>query len=101
MTCRAGKWLEELASESNILHAREDITEAGTIAGPYPRNYICVFVGVSLISLDECVRVGLRFVWYSNKLLCFSVLQRGHREHPCEKDWEVEISSHDAIFIFV
>ena len=31
-------WLEELASERNAIQAREDIIEAGKIAGPDPRK---------------------------------------------------------------
>ena len=33
-------WLEELALERNTIQAREDITDAGKIAGPDPINYV-------------------------------------------------------------
>ena len=51
-------WLEELASESNIIQAQEDICQQGKSAGKYHCNYIYVFDGLSSISLDVCVRLG-------------------------------------------
>ena len=35
--------------------------------------------GFSLIFLDASIRLGSRFVWYKNRVLCFSGLHRGHQ----------------------
>ena len=36
-------WLEELASESNIIQSQEDISQPGKTAGPDPRKLYILF----------------------------------------------------------
>ena len=79
-------WLDELVSESNTIQAQEDITQAGLKAGKDQRNYVVKSDGFSLISLDRCIRLGSRTVWYKNVVSCFSGFQRDHLENPCERD---------------
>ena len=48
-------WLEELASESNIIQEQEDISSPGKTAGQHPRK--------------QCVRFG-RFIIHISGLMC-------------------------------
>ena len=79
-------WLEELASESNTIQAQEDMTQQGKMAAQTQRNYMYDWDGFSSISLDACVRLGSRLLWYKILSVCFIGLQRGHPENPYEKD---------------
>ena len=56
-------WLEELASESNTIQAQEDIMCQGRLLAISRWNYIWVWVGYLMISLDQCVRFGSRLLW--------------------------------------
>ena len=47
-------WLEELASERNIIQAGEDVFDAGKIAGPDPRKQ-CVVFGWFFIDISGCL----------------------------------------------
>ena len=42
--------------------------------------------GYLMISLDQCIRLGWRLVWYKILSVCFHGLQRDHPENPYEKD---------------
>ena len=50
--------------------------------------------GYLSISLDQCIRLGSRLLWYKKTSVCFSGLQRGHQENPYEKDWDRSRSVH-------
>ena len=63
------------------------IMESGKIAcQDQPKLYIYDLVGFSLISLDQCVRLGSRLVWYKILSVCLVGLQRDHPENTYEKD---------------
>ena len=59
---------------------------AGKIAGQDPAKLYVGFGRFFSISLDICVRLGSRLVWYKKTSVCFSGLQRGHQENIWEKD---------------
>ena len=40
-----------------------------------------------MISLDQCIRLGWRLVWYKILSVCIHGFQRVHPENPYEKDW--------------
>ena len=52
------KWLEELASESDIIQAQRYITQPGRLQAATRENNIYVWAGVSMISLDRRIRLG-------------------------------------------
>ena len=79
-------WLEELASESNIIQAQEDISWSGMIAGKYQAKLYVFCDGFSSISQDACVRLSSRCLWYKILSVCMFGLQRGHPENPYEED---------------
>ena len=54
-------WLEELASESNIIQAQEIYVGKGRLH-ENTDNYIWVCDGLSSISLDQCVRLASRLL---------------------------------------
>ena len=80
-------WLEELASESNTIQAQEDITQRRRQQAQTQENYMYVSVGFSLISLDQCVRLGSRLLWSKSTSVCFSGFQWCHSENACGEDW--------------
>ena len=51
-------WLQELASESNTMQAREDITRQGRLQARTQENYIYIYYGFSLISRSALIRLG-------------------------------------------
>ena len=57
-------------------------------------NYMYVCDGLSSISLDACVRLGSRLLWYKKTSVCFIGLQRGHPENPYERAWGETRSVH-------
>ena len=73
--------------QRGILYRHEKILlRQGRLQAQTHENYVCATAGVSLISLDACVRLGSGFLWYKNKVLCFGGLQRGHQENTCDRD---------------
>ena len=75
-------WLDELVSESNTIQAQEDITQAGLKQAKTRENYVWESDGFSLISLDCCVRLSSRLLWYKNKLSFGWALASGSRAPP-------------------
>ena len=57
-------------------------------------NYMYVCDGYLIISLDQCVRLSSRLLWYHILSVCFLGLQRGHQENPYEKDLDDSRSVH-------
>ena len=57
-------------------------------------NYMWVCDGYLIISLDQCIRLSSRLLWYQILSVCFLGLQRGHQENPYEKDWDRSRSVH-------
>ena len=79
-------WLEELASESNTIQAQEDIMSARLMASNIRSNYMYVWDGCLIISLDQCIRLSSSLLWHQIWSVCFRGLQRGHPENPYEED---------------
>ena len=73
--------------QRGILYRHEKILlRQGRLQAQTHEKNVGATVGFSSISLDACVRLGSGFVWYKNRVLCFSGLQQGHQENPCERD---------------
>ena len=80
-------WLVELVSRAILYRHEKILPRQERLQDQTQEHSMWMLVVYSLISLDECVRLGSGFLWSLNMLLCFSGLQRGHEESPCEKDW--------------
>ena len=73
--------------QRGILYRHEKILlRQGRLQAQTQENNVGKYDGFPSISRDASVRLGSRFLWYENRVLCFSGLQRGHQENPCERD---------------
>ena len=57
-------WLVELVSNAILYRHEKILLRQGRLHAQTQDIYIYALVGFSLISLDSCIRLGSRFVWY-------------------------------------
>ena len=70
------------------------ISVSGKIAGNIKVKLYVFCDGYLMISLDQCIRLGWRLVWYKILSVCFHGLQRDHPENPYEQDYAASRSVH-------
>ena len=90
-------WLEELASESNIIQAQEDVTQPGKTARPDPRK-LYVKNGRFFIDISGCMcSFGLAsFVDLEFISLLQWIAAGSSRKSMGERLGEVKVRTHDG-----